>query len=142
MKTMKIILTLILMISSPCTLASMCASIFLNLSDDSFDRAKEYADVIFKGEAVFSVTTVVREKGKERWIREAKTKFDGVTSIKGDSEPSVFINDNDACSCRKEFETGVNYVVFAKIDADGKHKTFDCNFIFLEEAYNEIIADG
>lgn len=128
---MKVIITFILLLASFSTSAKSC------WIDHDFDleRAIKNAEIVFSGEVTFTRITTTKYKGSEQYVETVQAFFGEAKSLEGKNLGTIELNLKGVCSCRYQFEVGVQYVVLAYKIKSGSYSVRDCKHIFTKEGF-------
>lgn len=103
----------------------------LDVSED-FEEAVLANELVFIGNAHYTIKTLTQLKGREEHLLEAFTRFEEVNWLKGNVEKSTTAKVKSYAShcdgCIYDFEVGVTYLVFGTT-SEGRVHTRDCQFI-------------
>jgi hypothetical protein len=98
---------------------------------DPIKAAMENTEYVFVGRAMNTMKNVFDSIDAESYTMEVTASFVVTETIKGPSNEKVIIVSGrppNSCSCIYDFETGVEYLVFANKVGD-KYFTFRCELI-------------
>jgi hypothetical protein len=128
---MKIIIALTLVFVSHSISANSC------WKDHDFDleKAIKQAELVFTGEVTSTRITTFKYKGSEPYVEAVQAFFDEAKGLDGEKLGTIELDLKGVCSCRYQFEIGVQYVVLAIKMKSGKYSVRDCQHIFTREGF-------
>ena len=100
--------------------------------------AMSKADVIFRGKNVYTEKTISRFENEEEYVQKVESHWGDLSIMKGESRKEMKLIADTPCSCKKIFEPGLRYVIYATMNTNGVFVPFSCYFVSRESEFDKL----
>ena len=97
------------------------------------------ADLIFRGKNVYTEKTISIFENDEEYVKKVESHWRDLSIIKGEyGKDNVTLIADTVCSCKKIFEPGLRYVIYATMNTNRALFPFSCSFSSIENEFDKL----
>jgi len=101
------------------------------------ELAMDKANVIFHGKNTYTAKTISKYENEEEYVQKVESHWSDLSILKGGSYKTLKLTASTPCSCKKIFEPGLRYVIYAIKNTNGAIIPFSCYFASRESQYDK-----